>query len=164
VPAVPERVTGVEITQELLKRVPAEQIAIVGGEDPMKTLEFMGVTGREKILVDNGRISLEPEAIQQRAKELAGRRLIFVALGVPKQDKLALALRELLPEATFIGVGGTFELLGGQKPRAPQWMQKSGLEWVFRVCAEPKRLWRRYFVEYWGGGFALLRDIRQGAR
>ena len=46
---------------------------------------------------------------------------------------------------TMVGVGGAFEINAGIVPRAPMWMQRSGLEWAFRLAQEPKRLWKRYF-------------------
>jgi N-acetylglucosaminyldiphosphoundecaprenol N-acetyl-beta-D-mannosaminyltransferase len=46
----------------------------------------------------------------------------------------------------MIGVGAAFDFHAGLKPQAPRWMQRSGLEWLFRVGTEPRRLWRRYFV------------------
>ena len=53
----------------------------------------------------------------------------------------------LLPEArVFLGVGAAFDLLTGRIQQAPRWMQRLGLEWLFRVTQEPKRLWKRYFV------------------
>ena len=53
----------------------------------------------------------------------------------------------LLPEAMiFLGVGAAFDLLTGRIRQAPRWMQRLGLEWLFRVTQEPKRLWKRYFV------------------
>ena len=46
--------------------------------------------------------------------------------------------------ATMLGVGAAFDFLANVKPQAPAWMQQAGLEWVFRLCTEPRRLWRRY--------------------
>jgi N-acetylglucosaminyldiphosphoundecaprenol N-acetyl-beta-D-mannosaminyltransferase len=54
----------------------------------------------------------------------------------------------------MVGVGAAFDFLAGTKRQAPLWMQKSGLEWVFRLCSEPRRLWRRY--AYAVPGFAFL--------
>lgn len=158
---LPERVTGSDLTLKLLQEVDPNLIAIIGGENPEMALKHAEIPDFEKIYVDNGIISLEQEAVAKMVELLKDRRLVFLALGVPKQDRLALALRPLLPEAILIGVGGSFELIAGIKPRAPLWMQNAGLEWLFRLLAEPKRLWHRYLVEYWAGVKALARDIRK---
>lgn len=71
--------------------------------------------------------------------------IVWVGLGTPKQDyeveRLATA-----GSATVVAIGAAFDFLAGNKKRAPQWMQRSGLEWVFRLISEPRRLWKRYLV------------------
>lgn len=156
---IPERVTGVELTRALLDRFDPTEMAVVGGENPRATIQTLGIPRGDEIFIDDSRISLEPEAVQALAARLVGRKVLFIALGVPKQDRLAAELRKAMPHAVILGIGGTFELLGGQKKRAPEWMQARGLEWLYRLVSEPKRLWRRYLVEYWGGGFSLVRDV-----
>lgn len=52
-------------------------------------------------------------------------------------------------DAVFMGVGGSFDVISGNIPRAPLWMQKCNLEWLFRVMQEPNRLFKRYFVGNW---------------
>lgn len=71
---------------------------------------------------------------------------IWVGLGAPKQELWMEAVSETAPDVLFFGVGAAFDFLTGSKKRAPVWMQKSGLEWFFRLVQEPRRLWRRYFV------------------
>jgi N-acetylglucosaminyldiphosphoundecaprenol N-acetyl-beta-D-mannosaminyltransferase len=70
-------------------------------------------------------------------------RLLFVGLGTPKQDLWMAAHRGKIP-AVMLGVGQVFDLLGGAKRRAPAWMRRCGLEWLYRLFSEPRRLWRRY--------------------
>lgn len=71
--------------------------------------------------------------------------LVFVSLGCPKQETWMAVHRPHLSAVT-IGVGAAFDFLAGTVKRAPMWMQRSGLEWFYRVCVEPRRLWRRYLV------------------
>jgi N-acetylglucosaminyldiphosphoundecaprenol N-acetyl-beta-D-mannosaminyltransferase len=73
----------------------------------------------------------------------AGVRILFVGLGSPKQD-LWMSAHAGRIDAVMLGVGAAFDFLAGTKPQAPQWMQRNGLEWIFRFMTEPKRLWRRY--------------------
>ncbi|MDQ8204664.1 WecB/TagA/CpsF family glycosyltransferase [Pelagicoccus sp. SDUM812003] len=69
--------------------------------------------------------------------------LLFVGLGTPKQDVWMSEHRDRLP-LVQIGVGAAFDFIAGNKKQAPAWMQRNGLEWFFRLCSEPKRLWFRY--------------------
>jgi N-acetylglucosaminyldiphosphoundecaprenol N-acetyl-beta-D-mannosaminyltransferase len=80
------------------------------------------------------------EAIEQ-----SGARILFVGLGCPKQERWMAAHRERI-DCTLVGVGAAFDFLAGAKRQAPRWMQRAGLEWLFRLAAEPRRLWRRYLV------------------
>jgi len=72
--------------------------------------------------------------------------IVWVGLGSPKQDVWMSNHREKLQAPVIIGVGAAFDFIAGTKAQAPIWMRKSGLEWLFRLCSEPKRLWRRYLV------------------
>ncbi len=73
----------------------------------------------------------------------AGVRILFVGLGSPKQDFWMHAHAGRI-HAVMLGVGAAFDFFAGTKPQAPRWMRRSGLEWLFRLATEPKRLWRRY--------------------
>lgn len=79
--------------------------------------------------------------------------ICFVALGLPKQDRLIRSLMPLLPATWFLGVGISFSFVSGEVRRAPRWMRLSGLEWLHRLVQEPRRLGRRYLVH--GVPFAL---------
>jgi N-acetylglucosaminyldiphosphoundecaprenol N-acetyl-beta-D-mannosaminyltransferase len=84
--------------------------------------------------------------------------LVYVALGVPKQDEVIAALRPQLPAAWWIGVGISLSFVAGEVRRAPPWMQRSGLEWAHRLAQEPRRLARRYLVEDLPFAFRLMAD------
>ena len=72
--------------------------------------------------------------------------IVWIGLRAPKQDFWSVLNRTSLEAPVLIGVGAAFDLLSGEKPRAPRWMQQAGLEWLFRLCSEPQRLWRRYLI------------------
>ena len=76
----------------------------------------------------------------------AGVRILFVGLGTPKQDRWMHAHQGHV-RAVMLGVGAAFDFLSGTKPQAPRWMQRSGLEWLFRLLSEPRRLGRRYLSQ-----------------
>lgn len=73
--------------------------------------------------------------------------VLFVGLGAPKQEKWIYKHREALGVPVSIGVGVSFEFVAGMVKRAPRWMQRTGLEWSWRLAKEPRRLWRRYLVD-----------------
>jgi N-acetylglucosaminyldiphosphoundecaprenol N-acetyl-beta-D-mannosaminyltransferase len=73
--------------------------------------------------------------------------ILLVGLGSPKQEKLIRALRSKLPRTWMIGVGISFSFLAGDVRRAPGWMQRVGMEWIYRLAQEPRRLARRYLWE-----------------
>lgn len=88
----------------------------------------------------------ELERIQRRIAKTAPQ-IVFVALGFPKQDLLIKRLRQVLPHASYIGVGISLSYITGEVPRAPSWTHTLGLEWLYRLLREPRRLVRRYLLE-----------------
>jgi len=74
----------------------------------------------------------------------SGASIIFVGIGCPKQERWMAKHRDRL-NCVMIGVGAAFDFFSGQKKHAPQWMQKAGIEWIFRLISDPRRLWKRYF-------------------
>jgi N-acetylglucosaminyldiphosphoundecaprenol N-acetyl-beta-D-mannosaminyltransferase len=83
---------------------------------------------------------------------------VFIAIGFPKEllaiDALLSQWPDDLPKPVFLAVGASFEMLFGVRKRAPEWMQRAGLEWFYRVLQEPRRLFVRYFVR--DSAFLLL--------
>ena len=89
--------------------------------------------------------SLTPDEDREllAALQESGARILFVALGCPRQEQWMLDHRAMTT-CVMVGVGAAFEMLAGKRRAAPVWMQRAGLEWVFRLATEPRRLWRRY--------------------
>jgi N-acetylglucosaminyldiphosphoundecaprenol N-acetyl-beta-D-mannosaminyltransferase len=85
----------------------------------------------------------EREAIAEEINR-SGADIVWVGIGVPKQEKWMAAMRDRLSAPVLVGVGAAFDFHAGLVPQAPGWMQYAGLEWVFRLLQEPRRLWRRY--------------------
>lgn len=73
----------------------------------------------------------------------SGVQILLVGLGCPKQENWMAEHRHRI-QAVMLGVGAAFDFLAGMKAQAPDWLQSAGLEWLFRLAVEPKRLWRRY--------------------
>ncbi len=84
--------------------------------------------------------------------------ILLVAFGNPKQEKWIHMHARDVPVPVMIGVGGTFDFIAGKTKRAPAWMQKAGLEWIFRLAQEPRRLWKRYVIDLGGFGIFFIRQ------
>lgn len=91
---------------------------------------------------------LEPSEVTEVAKMIneASPDLVWVGLSTPKQERWMADFRPLLSAPAILGVGAAFDLHAGLRARAPAWMQRSGLEWLYRLFQEPRRLWRRYLT------------------
>jgi N-acetylglucosaminyldiphosphoundecaprenol N-acetyl-beta-D-mannosaminyltransferase len=85
----------------------------------------------------------EEETALLEAFRASGAAILFVGLGCPKQERWMAAQRPRLP-AVMLGVGAAFDFHAGTLPQAPAWLQRAGLEWLFRLAQEPRRLWKRY--------------------
>jgi N-acetylglucosaminyldiphosphoundecaprenol N-acetyl-beta-D-mannosaminyltransferase len=92
--------------------------------------------------------SLNLSEAEATAREINAARpdIVWVGLGGRKQALWMARFRPKLGASLLIGVGAAFDFLAGTKPQAPLWMQRSGLEWLFRLLSEPNRLWRRYLI------------------
>jgi N-acetylglucosaminyldiphosphoundecaprenol N-acetyl-beta-D-mannosaminyltransferase len=108
----------------------------------------------------------EPELI---ARILACKtNVLWVGLGIPREQEFAVRNARALSGLTWIKTcGGLFNFLSGSAPRAPQWMQKAGLEWLYRLAHDPRRLFTRYLVTNLHASWLLLKDYlsrqRRGA-
>ena len=76
----------------------------------------------------------------------SGADVVFVGLSTPKQERWMMEHRSRLPGLALFGVGAAFDFHAGRVEQAPRWMQRSGLEWFFRLTREPSRLWKRYLL------------------
>ena len=94
--------------------------------------------------VEHGYFQENSEEEEQVISKIANAKpdILFVALGVPRQEWFITKLRPILKNSIAIGVGGSFDVISGSLPRAPIWMQKFGIEWLFRLYMEPKRFLR----------------------
>jgi len=119
-----------QVSKDLTRRIVTsfEGVEIVGSESP----PFRELTAEERLH-------------QLERLRNSGAQVIWVGLGTPKQDAEVAAFA-LEVGAVCIAVGAAFELLAGTQRTPPQWVSRSGLEWLFRLVNEPRRLWRRYFV------------------
>jgi N-acetylglucosaminyldiphosphoundecaprenol N-acetyl-beta-D-mannosaminyltransferase len=92
-----------------------------------------------------------------------------VGIGQPKQERWMADFRDRLEAPVLVGVGAAFDFHAGLVPQAPDWMQRMGLEWLFRLAHEPRRLWRRYlrynprFISGFARQYARSRLVGRGS-
>jgi N-acetylglucosaminyldiphosphoundecaprenol N-acetyl-beta-D-mannosaminyltransferase len=103
----------------------------------------------------------EHETAEQTARIVESKaQVVWVGLGTPKQDWESARLAEDIA-AIFIAVGAAFDFIAGEKKQAPTWMQRNGLEWLFRLAVEPRRLWRRYLFGNARFLRAMIMEVRR---
>ena len=151
-----ERVAGVDLVEELCKLCALEGLSVyfVGGRPGAASLTAeilvrrypgLNVAGIDCPPYGFEIVSNENEKVLQRIRTAAPD-LLFVALGTPKQEYWTAHNLSELKVAVAIPVGAAFEMIAGLVPRAPRWLQSIGMEWLFRLVLEPRRLWRRYLI------------------
>jgi N-acetylglucosaminyldiphosphoundecaprenol N-acetyl-beta-D-mannosaminyltransferase len=140
----------VQLALNLRQRYPG--VRIVGGYSPP-----------HRPLTDEEETAVAEEINRSRAE------VVWVGIGVPKQEKWMAAMRDRLDAPVLVGVGAAFDFHAGLVPQAPNWIQESGLEWAYRLAHEPRRLWRRYlrynprFLSAFGRQLAEHWRARRGA-
>ena len=103
-------------------------------------------------------LSPEEDAAVVARIEASGAGIVFIGLGAPKQDWFAYEHRNRI-SGVQLCVGAAFDFHAGKKSTAPAWMQRLGMEWFYRLCQEPRRLWRRYLVTNTTFVIALGRQV-----
>ena len=148
-----ERVTGIDLFDALIARcaehgfrpylVGARQEVVAKTVDVLKTrypkLQLAGWR--------NGFWSAEEEPRVVQEIKNARPDVLCIAVGSPKQELFLHKWKKEMQVPFVMGVGGSFDVTAGVLKRAPRWMQDGGLEWLFRLAQEPRRLWRRYLIE-----------------
>lgn len=86
--------------------------------------------------------------------------LLIVGMGMPRQERWMAGHRDALDVPAMVASGAAMDFIAGKAKAAPRWLSALGLEWLFRLLAEPTRLWRRYLVEPWFVFGLFLRDVR----
>ena len=149
---LPERVAGIYLMMDLIKLSESKKYSIylLGAKQKIveKTKDVLKKEFPNLIIsgIHNG--YFKKEDWKDISKDIKDKKPDFVFVGItsPIKEYLIEYLQNDGNDCVFMGVGGSFDVISGNIPRAPQWMQKINLEWLFRVIQEPKRLFKRYFV------------------
>lgn len=148
-----ERVAGVDLFEALMKRAAEKRwrIYLLGAKEEI-------VSGVKRIyesrypdltIVGYRNGYWKPEEEKSVVEEITAARadLLFVAISSPKKEHFLSSYQAEMKVPFAMGVGGTFDVAVGKVKRAPPWMQRSGLEWFYRFLQEPRRMFKRYFVD-----------------
>jgi N-acetylglucosaminyldiphosphoundecaprenol N-acetyl-beta-D-mannosaminyltransferase len=129
------------------------RVFLCGGSPPVAARMGEALTARFPGLVIAGVVSPPFRAVtaEEDREMTAGINtahpdVVLVGLGCPKQERWMAAHRESLEAPVLLGVGAAFDFVAASVRQAPRWMMRAGLEWLFRLLQEPRRLWRRYLV------------------
>jgi N-acetylglucosaminyldiphosphoundecaprenol N-acetyl-beta-D-mannosaminyltransferase len=170
---LPARVAGSDLVWSLARMAATEgrSLFLIGGQPPD------GAQRAAKALRETGvriagaacppfRFDRDPVLMEQIRAELVEAKpdLVYIGLGFPRQERLIAALRPDLPAAWFLGCGAAIDFLAGDRRRAPVWMRRVGLEWLHRLCGEPKRLATRYLKDDLPFAIKLLIEARMARR
>jgi N-acetylglucosaminyldiphosphoundecaprenol N-acetyl-beta-D-mannosaminyltransferase len=145
---IKENLNGTDLIPRLFNDLKQLKVFLLGGKP--------GVVEKVKVNLENkfpsinivgymhGYFSDEKEICNEMSK--CNPDIILVAMGVPLQEKLIQKNKDKINTKLFIGVGGLFDFIAGINKRAPKCMRKLGLEWIYRIYQEPKRMWKRYII------------------
>ena len=138
------RIAGIEFGRKLIDKFASQPTAFVGAKPEIitKAVENLKkeVPNLNAVYVQDGYFKDDDRVLDELAA--ANPKLVLVALGSPKQEIFISKAKNLLPNALFIGLGGSFDVWSGVVERAPEIWQKLGLEWLYRTVKEPKRFKR----------------------
>jgi N-acetylglucosaminyldiphosphoundecaprenol N-acetyl-beta-D-mannosaminyltransferase len=153
---IPEKVSGSDLVPPLLERAAERgwRVYFLGGGPGVAELARTKARERhprlEVVGVDAPRIDLNDEPERREATVARIRAVspdvVLVALGAPKQEIWIDRVRQDLRPAVLLGVGASLDFVAGTLARSPGWLSRLGLEWLFRLSREPRRLWRRYLL------------------
>lgn len=148
-----ERVYGPDLLLALSERAAVEgwRFFLYGGKDGVPEQLAARLTAWHPALEIAGchsppfrALTADEDDAVVAAINASGADVVWVGLSTPKQERWMAAHRDRLEAPAILGVGAAFDIHAGLLPQAPQWMQRAGLEWAFRLLQEPSRLWRRY--------------------
>ena len=150
--SIPERVTGIDLFTALVKKAAIEGLRLYyfGSEEEIvqevirlhkKQYPDLIVAGFQ-----NGYFKEEESEVIVQEIHKSRADILFVAFSSPKKEYWIQQYKEQLNVPFMMGVGGSFDIVAGKTKRAPNWMQKMGLEWLYRLVQEPKRMFSRYVI------------------
>jgi N-acetylglucosaminyldiphosphoundecaprenol N-acetyl-beta-D-mannosaminyltransferase len=149
---VPERVACPDIVTDLLSLAETKnyRIFLLGARESNLLLTVQNLKNNHRDLIiagyRDGYFQQEDEPSVVQLINDSKPDILFLGLPSPKKELFAEKYKNELTAKYIFGIGGLFDILSGNKKRAPKWLQKIGMEWFYRFIQEPKRMWRRYLI------------------
>jgi N-acetylglucosaminyldiphosphoundecaprenol N-acetyl-beta-D-mannosaminyltransferase len=149
--AIPERVAGCDLFMELveLSAQKSYPVFLLGATDEVVGAARQRLESQHPSLQiaghHNGYFWDDEAAVVEKIRN-SGARLLFVAISSPLKENFIERWKHELGVDFVMGVGGTFDVVAGKVKRAPLWVQRAGMEWLFRLLQEPRRMWHRYMT------------------
>ena len=149
---LPERVAGIDLMQNLVQLAHQRQYRIfffgARADIVREVVRRYSERYSERIIAGYHHGYFAPEEEAEIAQQIAASQadILFVAISSPKKEIFLHAYKHLINVPFVMGVGGAFDVVAGKVKRAPLWMQRCGLEWLYRLQQEPRRMWKRYLV------------------
>lgn len=147
-----ERVTGIDLMEKLVEmaHLRGYTIFLLGAEEEVvsKVVKIYTERYSPRLIAGyrNGYYNIEHEREVAQILADSGAKMLFVAMTSPKKEIFLNKYKDIINIPFIMGVGGSFDVISGKTKRAPLYMQKMGLEWLFRIIQEPRRLWKRYLI------------------
>lgn len=162
---LPQRVAGIDLMFELLRLCDRRgwRVFFLGAK-PEVLRQVLSIARRDypSLVIGGAQDGYfganDEQGVAEKVRE-ARPHVLLVAMTSPKKELFMRRWGELMNANVCHGVGGSFDVMAGAVRRAPLWMQRAGLEWLFRVMQEPRRMWKRYLVTNTKFVFLALRDV-----
>ena len=147
--SIPERVAGIDLFERLLAHAALRgwSVYLLGAQTEVLEKAVANIRLKHPSLQIAGYhhgYFWDDERAIVRAIRNSGAHMLFVGIGSPLKEQFINRWRNEFGVLFAMGVGGTFDVVAGKVRRAPLWMQRAGLEWLYRVLQEPRRMWKRY--------------------
>lgn len=158
---LPERVAGIDLMQELVELSAKKGYRVYFLGAKQEIVEKTAAVLKERYLnlnivgIHNGYFKEEDWPLICKELVEANPDFVFVGITSPLKEYLVDYMQKQGLKCVFMGVGGSFDVISGSIARAPKWMQKMNLEWLFRVIQEPRRLFKRYFI----GNLKFIKNV-----
>ncbi len=150
---LPERVPATEVMENLVALAAEKgfKCFFLGAQEEVvqKVLQIYSEKFGDEVIAGYRNGYFKDEDEQEIARQIAdsGANILFLAMPSPRKENFIYNNSEILSGLNYnLGVGGAFDVVAGVTKRAPQWMQRNGLEWFYRFIQEPRRMWKRYFI------------------
>jgi N-acetylglucosaminyldiphosphoundecaprenol N-acetyl-beta-D-mannosaminyltransferase len=171
---LPEKVSGSDLLEPVAERAARHgwRVYLLGAApgvaERVKSILEADHPGLRVVGTSSPNVDLSKPVSEQRdiidAVKATSPDVLFLALGSPKQEIWAHRIREAVKPTVVLGVGASFDFVAGTSKRAPRWISAAGLEWLYRLGHEPRRLWKRYLVRDPKFAFIVIRQSRSGTR